>query len=82
MLSSRFVIIFSNVVNPNTLNLDPDPEYWPNMDPDPVLCYYQFEKKIYLKPNIKYWPRKKCVVVVESLKSDLNFLPIIYYLIF
>ena len=25
---------------PNTLNLDPDPECWPNMDadPDPGLC--------------------------------------------
>ena len=20
---------------PNTLNLDPDPEFWPNLDPDP-----------------------------------------------
>ena len=22
-------------MDPNTLNLDPDPEYWPNLDPDP-----------------------------------------------
>ena len=26
---------FSSVVDPNTLNLDPDPEFWPNLDPDP-----------------------------------------------
>ena len=32
---------FSSVVDPNTLNLDPDPEFWPNLDPDPGL-YYQF----------------------------------------
>ena len=26
--------------NPNTLNLDANPEFWPNLDPDPVqgLC--------------------------------------------
>ena len=23
----------------NTLNLDPDPEFWPNLDTDPGLCY-------------------------------------------
>ena len=27
------------VVDPNTLNLDPDPEFWPNLDPDPGLNY-------------------------------------------
>ena len=33
---------FSSVVDPNTLNLDPDPGFfWPNLDPDPGL-YYQF----------------------------------------
>ena len=25
-------------VDPNTLNLDPDSEFWPNLDPDPGLC--------------------------------------------
>ena len=24
-----------SVVDPNTLNLDPDPGFWPNLDPDP-----------------------------------------------
>ena len=32
-----------SVVDPNTLNFDPDPEFWPNLNPDPYpdlgLCY-------------------------------------------
>ena len=28
-----------SVVDPNTLKLDPDPEFWPNLDPYPGLCY-------------------------------------------
>ena len=40
----------ASVVDPNTLNLDPDPDpgFWPNLDPDPYLgpdpglpVYYQ-----------------------------------------
>ena len=31
--------VSSSVVDPNTLNLDPDPEFRPNLDPDPGLCY-------------------------------------------
>ena len=27
----------SIVVDPNTLNMDPDPEFCPNLDPDPGL---------------------------------------------
>ena len=29
----------------NALTLDPDPEFWPNLDPDPGLCY-QFGKNV------------------------------------
>ena len=25
----------TNVMDTNTLNLNPDPDFWPNMDPDP-----------------------------------------------
>ena len=25
-------------VDPDTLNLDPESEFWPNLDPDPGLC--------------------------------------------
>ena len=45
--------IFNSLVDPNTLNLDPDPEFWLNLDlgpdPDPGL-YYQLKKK---KKNLK-----------------------------
>ena len=30
--------IQTSVVDPNTLNLDLDPEFSPNLDPDPGLC--------------------------------------------
>ena len=34
-------------MDPKTLNLDPDLEFWPNLDPDPGLCYtVHFGKKI------------------------------------
>ena len=32
---SSISIHLTSVVDPNTLNLDPDPEFWPNLDPDP-----------------------------------------------
>ena len=28
-------LLASSVVDPNTLNLDPDPGFWPYLDPDP-----------------------------------------------
>ena len=36
----RYTLAWS-VVDPSTLNLDPDPEFWPNLDrdPDPGLTY-------------------------------------------
>ena len=40
----------TTIVDPNTLNLDPDSKFWPQLDlnpvtdPDPGFCY-QFEKK-------------------------------------
>ena len=32
-------MVASSVVDPNTLNLDPDPEFSSNLDLDPGLCY-------------------------------------------
>ena len=29
-----------SAVDSNTLNLDPDPEYWPTLDPDPGLLSF------------------------------------------
>ena len=31
----HFSTIYSSVVDPNTLILDPDPGFWPNLVPDP-----------------------------------------------
>ena len=43
-------------MDPNTLNLDPDPntEFWPNLNPDPGLCYQFWAKNVIisLKKNI------------------------------
>ena len=38
---AMLIVDFSLVstVDPNTLNLDPDPELWPNLDPDSKLCH-------------------------------------------
>ena len=47
----------SNVVDPNTLNFNPDPGFWPNLHPDPGL-YNQFWKKkfkIILEKNNFLW---------------------------
>ena len=38
------VKVLTSVVDLVTLNLDPDPGFWPSLDPDPRL-YYQFERK-------------------------------------
>ena len=35
----ELVQYLTSVMDPNTLNLDPDPEFWPNVDPDPGLGY-------------------------------------------
>ena len=32
-------ILVTSVVDPNTLKLDPDPEFWPNLDPGRGSCY-------------------------------------------
>ena len=29
------ILFLPSVVDRNTLNLEPDPEFWPNLDPDP-----------------------------------------------
>ena len=34
------IFIKISVVDPNTLSLYPDPEFWPNLDLDPGLCYH------------------------------------------
>ena len=39
-------------MDPNTFNLDPDPEIRPNLDPDPGLCYLSILNKI-IKTNFR-----------------------------
>ena len=34
-----------------TLNLNPDPGFWPNLDPDLVLCYNLILKKCLIKAS-------------------------------
>ena len=34
-VSFKLCVHVTSVVDPNTLNLDPDPRFWPNLDPDP-----------------------------------------------
>ena len=36
----------TSVVHLNTLNLDPEPEFWPYLDPDPGLCYVIFKNRL------------------------------------
>ena len=38
-------------MEPDTLNLDPDPEFWPNLDPDQGYVI-NFETKI-IKNNVR-----------------------------
>ena len=49
MKNSRLLVRVVTVVDPYTLKLDPDPGFWPNLDPDPGPnldpdpgLYYQF----------------------------------------
>ena len=40
------ILLSSCVVDPNTLNLDPDPGLWPNLNPDPGICQVSIKKKM------------------------------------
>ena len=40
------LLSFVSVVDPNTLNLDQDPGFWPNLDPDTGF-YNKFRKKTF-----------------------------------
>ena len=42
VVSQKFLPVIQvapSVVDPHTLNFDPDPGFWANLDPDPGLCY-------------------------------------------
>ena len=37
LIYHKITLVYSSVVDPNTLNFYPDPEFWSNLDPG--LCY-------------------------------------------
>ena len=45
-------IIPGSVVNPNTLNLDLDPKFWNNLDPNPGLCNLEKKKIKIVEKNL------------------------------
>ena len=87
------IIIFSDV-DPKTLNLEPDPGFWPNLYQDPALYrYYQFwktklkiilEKKISFKKSIRYFLtityKKKIIFLLKSCLLTSFYLHFIQYL--
>ena len=61
------------VLDPNTLNLDPDSEFWPYLDLDPVLCTHfekdknSFAKKNFLQKDIFFF-----ILASEEILSQLK----------
>ena len=47
------------------LNLDLDPDFWPNLDPDPGLCYKFLKEKL-----------KNTVIFKETLGGTLHLVPV------
>ena len=39
-------VVFASTVDPNTLNLDPDPGFWSDLDPDPGVYNQYWKKKL------------------------------------
>ena len=42
----QMLMVYISVVFQNTLNLDPDPEFWPNLDQDVIYQFLKNQKKI------------------------------------
>ena len=85
-------------MNPNTLNLDPDTGFWPNLDPDPSYAINfkiknSFSEKLLHLKRYLYFERTlrtKCnlknFLSVESLNCEFIYkilhLSTLFYLIF
>ena len=55
MLQIQSIVVpVLSVVDPYTLSLDPDPEFWLNLDPDPGFCY-----TIFIEKNFKIFFEKR-----------------------
>ena len=50
----QMLMVYISVVFQNTLNLDPDPEFWPNLDPDPGLPILSIFKRTNFFKNIYF----------------------------
>ena len=69
-------LILESVVDPNTLNLDPDPECWPILDPDSDLGLLSIEKEFFFVENnyffkIIFFNYKK-IMATEEMFSQLS----------
>ena len=49
------------VVDPNTLNLDPDPGFWTNLDPDPG------QMRILIHDYNVHFERKKIKIILKHM---------------
>ena len=73
----------NSVVDLNTINFDPDPEFWSNLYLDPVLYYHFLKKKISFKkfkqlaPEDTYF-KSDDSLNVEFISSILHLLSLIY----
>ena len=52
-------------MHPYTLKLDPDPEFWPNLDSEPGLC--RFMSSIFKKNNFFFKDLKFCLYFILYL---------------
>ena len=58
-------VICTSVVDPNTLNLDPDPELWPNLDPDPEL-WPNLDPDPIIQGFVTNFERKQLKIILEK----------------
>ena len=47
--------LLTSAAYPNTLNLDPDPEFWPNLDPDLRLCYQFWKETFFYRKTVLFF---------------------------
>ena len=63
--TNMWLQLATSIVDPNTFNLDPDPEFLHNLDPGPGLCYKFSRNTIFLKKfeTIRqYWNHENFLV--------------------
>ena len=68
------VKVLTSVVDLVTLNLDPDPGFWPSLDPDPRL-YYQFERKKLKIILEQYFGSGSVQISIKKCHLDPGFWP-------